>query len=48
MRWDAYPRVQNFLLFLIGNGEFQQTSTVCTFTAYSHCVQTGAVTAIPH
>ena len=48
MRWGAYPRVRNFLLILIENGDFQQSSSVCTFTAYCHCIHRGAHKAIPH
>ena len=48
MCWGAYPWVQNFLLILIENGDFQQSSSVCTFTAYCHCVHRGAQKAIPH
>ena len=35
MRSGAYLRVRNFLLFLIGNGDFQQSSSVCTVAATS-------------
>ena len=35
MRSGAYLRVRNFLLFLIGNGDFQQSSSVCTVAAKS-------------
>ena len=46
--WGAYLRVRNFLLILIGNGDFQQSSSVCTFTAYCHCVHRSAEKAISH
>ena len=35
MRSGAYLQVRNFLLILIGNGDFQQSSSVCNVAAKS-------------
>ena len=43
LRSGAYPRVRNFMLILIGNGDFQESVVIMTSDKYFYMKNVGEI-----